>query len=87
MKKDNKYESNDHSVCFRNLGTLLQGVKNRVLRELIKKSEMNGKKTEMIDCYLLVELVNIVGGLVLGLNVDWVLLYSMSCGHIADGGS
>jgi hypothetical protein len=37
----------------------------------------------MIDCYLLVELVNIVGGLVLGLNEDWVLLYSLSCGHIA----
>ena len=37
----------------------------------------------MIDCYLLVELVNIVGGLVLGLNEDWVLLNLISCGHVA----
>lgn len=65
MKNNNKYECTDHSVCLRNLGTLLQGVENRVL------------------CELLVELVNIVGGLVLGLNEDWVLLYSISCGHIA----
>ena len=36
----------------------------------------------MIDCYLLVKLVNIVGGLVLGLNEDWVLLYLIG-GHIA----
>ena len=84
MKNDDKYESTDHSVCFRNLSTLLQGVENRVLCELIykKRSEMDGKK-EMIVCYLLVELVNIVGGLVLGLHINWVLLYSMSCGHIA----
>jgi hypothetical protein len=40
-----------------------------------------GKKKE-IECYLLVELVNIVGALVLGLYVNWVLLYSISCGHI-----
>ena len=39
----------------------------------------------MIDRYLFVELVNIVGGLVLGLNEDRVLLYSLSCGHV-DGG-
>jgi hypothetical protein len=68
---------------------LLQGVEYRVLCELIKKkrNETEGKK-RMIDCYLLVELVNIVGGLVLGLNVDWVLLYLISCGHVAgkDGG-
>lgn len=46
------------------------------------------KRGLMIGCYLLVELVNIVGGLVLGLNEDWVLLYSLSCGHIVekDGG-
>lgn len=43
------------------------------------------KQGLMIDCYLLVKLVDIVQGLVLGLNKDWVLLYSLSCGHI-DGG-
>ena len=41
------------------------------------------ERKELIDCYLLVELVNIVSDLVLGLHVNWVLLYSMSCGHIA----
>ena len=43
---------------------------------------MDGKKRGMMDCYLLVELVNIVSGLVLGLNEDWVLLYLIG-GHIA----
>jgi hypothetical protein len=37
MKNDKKYESTDCRVCFRNLGALLQGVKDRVLCELIKK--------------------------------------------------
>lgn len=41
------------------------------------------EKKGMIDYYLLVKLVNIVGGLVLGLHINWVLLYSLSCGHIA----
>jgi hypothetical protein len=36
----------------------------------------------MIGCYLLVELVNIVGGLVLSLNEEWVLPYLLSCGHV-----
>ena len=45
MKNNNKYESTYHSVCLRNLGTLFQGVKNRVLRELLKKrSEMDREK-------------------------------------------
>lgn len=83
MKNYNKYESTNHSVCLRNLSTLFQGVKDRVLCELIYKKGVRwmGKK-ELIDCYLFVELVNIVGSLVLGLHVNWVLLYSLSCGHI-----
>lgn len=49
MKNDNKYETTDHSVCFRNLGTLLQGVKNRVLCELIKKKRGEYEETRADD--------------------------------------
>ena len=82
MENDNKYESTDHGVSFRNLGTLLQGVEDRVLCELIKKRVRMETGGLLMNYYLLVELINVVGGLILGLNVDWVLLYSLSCGHV-----
>jgi hypothetical protein len=34
-----------------------------------------------IGDYLLIELVNVVAGLPLGLNVDGVVLNTLSCGH------
>jgi hypothetical protein len=46
MKNGNKYESTDHSVCLRNLGTLLQGGENRVLCELIKRVRWMEKKRD-----------------------------------------
>lgn len=86
MKDGNKCESTNYSIGFRNLSTLLQGDEDGVLCELLKKKkrkkyEEREKRGAMTGCYLLVELVNAVRDLVLGLDEDWVLLDSLSCGH------
>lgn len=82
MEEDNKEEAANDSVCLGDLGALLEVVEDGVLGELLRETcQASGGGQKREESNLLVELVDVEGGLVGSLDVDGVLLELLGSGH------
>ena len=85
MENEEERDRADDDVSLGNLSALFESFQGRVVVELARYRVSMRLENESRDCdmanYLLIELVNVVVGLPLGLDVHGVVLNTLSCGH------